>query len=217
MLVAWADPSHRHMRESAIIIDGRILALFTGPLTEDALSKGRTFALVLQDPRCAAEALEAFNADWERRAFLPHTAAVAFSPEKARAAIHDLLRIRNPSVSVYTESIADDEIEDLLGEAAKGGAYVRILVSDSSAAGMPGIIRLRQQGCLVEIQPTPRIYGSAIIVGTKNQASAAFVGSQALSTQSLDEDRELGAPVTDARRLARLLRAFDKDWAGFRK
>jgi phosphatidylserine/phosphatidylglycerophosphate/cardiolipin synthase-like enzyme len=55
----------------------------------------------------------------------------------------------------------------------------------------------------------PYVHAKAIIVDDR----WAFVGSENISTSSLDNNRELGVLVNDQDSLSRLSSTFEQDWA----
>ncbi|MFA4873908.1 MAG: phospholipase D-like domain-containing protein [bacterium] len=213
IIVGHGNPSFGHTRESAIIIDGRALGVASAPLTEEAMTRGRAFVAVFWDPRFAALALTVYDADWHKARANPSLARLAFSPDDARRKLHEVIRHARETLWVYAETIADHEVESWLGEAAKRGITVRVLTSDTSPAGRPGIISLTQSGCLVRISTSLRIHGSVVLADAKTEGAEALLGSQTLATPSFDENRELAAIISDANRTRRLRTSFEKDWA----
>jgi len=62
----------------------------------------------------------------------------------------------------------------------------------------------------VQVREDPRLYMHAKIIVVDGKI--AFVGSENISTQSLDQNRELGIIVSDAGVLNTLQQTFQEDW-----
>lgn len=213
ILTSWSNPIHKHLHESLIIVDGSVAAALTFPMEEDAITKGRNFAVVFQDPRNISEIQAAFNADWGKNKYNPvYANVIFFSPENLRIRLRELIYNAKNTISIYTEKVADPEMEDIIGNAAKRGLIVRFLTSDSSAEGKPGLIKLGMLGVNIRTLQAPHVYGTVMIVDEKNKEALALISSTALTTKSLDEQREIGAIVSDNHRISRLKTAFKKDW-----
>jgi cardiolipin synthase A/B len=86
-----------------------------------------------------------------------------------------------------------------------------ILPAPSSSSGdsnSQGIATIKQGG--VQVRGDPQLYMHAKIILVDGQR--AFVGSENISTQSLDQNRELGIIVSDTAVLSKLQATFQHDW-----
>ncbi len=110
----------------------------------------------------------------------------------------------------------DSSIESALISAAQHGVKVEVILPPSSgssgSSNDQGIATISQGG--VQVREDPRLYMHAKIIivdGTR-----AFVGSENISTQSLDHNRELGIIVSDAGVVSKLTSTFQADWGDSR-
>ncbi len=71
-----------------------------------------------------------------------------------------------------------------------------------------GINTIKQGG--IQVREDPRLYMHAKIMVIDGQK--AFVGSQNISAQSLDQNRELGIIISDQGVLQTLQQTFQQDW-----
>jgi cardiolipin synthase A/B len=106
----------------------------------------------------------------------------------------------------------DSGIEQALANAAQHGVQVKVILpSASSTSGdsnSQGIATIKQSG--VQVREDPQLYMHAKIIVVDNKV--AFVGSENISTQSLDQNRELGIIVSDPSALNTLQTTFQNDW-----
>src|SRR5438477_337327 len=108
--------------------------------------------------------------------------------------------------------IIDSSTEQALTSAAQHGVHVEVILpapsGSSGDSNSQGIATIKQGG--VQVREDSQLYMHAKIIvvdGVK-----AFVGSENISSQSLDQNRELGIIVSDATVLNRLQSTFQTDW-----
>ena len=86
-----------------------------------------------------------------------------------------------------------------------------ILPAPSRSSGdsnSQGIAAIKQGNVTVREDPQLYIHAKIIVA----DGSKAFVGSENISTQSLDQNRELGILVSDTTVLSKLQSTFQADW-----
>ena len=80
--------------------------------------------------------------------------------------------------------------------------------SGGSDSNSQGIGTIKQGGVQVKEDPRLSIHTKIIVV----DGQKAFVGSENISTPSLDQNRELGIIVSDSGVLQTLQQTFQQDW-----
>jgi cardiolipin synthase A/B len=96
--------------------------------------------------------------------------------------------------------------------AQRGVQVAVILPAAQSASGdsnSQGIAAIKQGG--VQVREDPQLYMHAKIIIVDGRT--AFVGSENISTQSLDQNRELGIIISDSSVLNKLQTTFQSDWS----
>jgi len=106
----------------------------------------------------------------------------------------------------------DSAIEQALTHAAQRGVQVEVILPSASTSSgdsnSQGIATIKQSG--VQVREDSQLYMHAKIIVVDN--GVAFVGSENISAQSLDQNRELGIIVSDSSVLNRLQTTFQYDW-----
>ncbi|MGH2449636.1 MAG: phospholipase D-like domain-containing protein [Chloroflexota bacterium] len=203
--VRWANEgAFRFTHEKAIVIDGRLAGIFTFNLTYSGTGSNREFGVI--DPRVAdASALaKIFDADWSRRSPRTHLGRLVISPINARSRLSGLINGARHTLDVYAEEVEDSGLEADLIAARRRGVRVRLITSSDSA----GVEMLRGGGVGTAILSSPYIHAKAIVADGKR----VFIGSENISTTSLDDNREAG--IILGRTAARTVeRVFSGDWA----
>ena len=106
----------------------------------------------------------------------------------------------------------DSAVEQALSTAVQHGVQVQVILpaprGSSADSNSQGINTIKQGG--VQVREDPRLYMHAKIMVIDGQK--AFVGSQNISAQSLDQNRELGIIISDQGVLQTLQQTFQQDW-----
>lgn len=210
------DSAYTLTHEKAMIVDGATLYVMTCNLTKSALggssaATNREYTVVDTSAGDVREAQAIFQADWNHTT--PSVAApnLVVSPVNARAKLAALIASAKSSLLLDQEEMADASTEDALIAEARRGVTVQVLLPQPSA-GTPAsadIARLAQGG--VQVRYMTRLYMHAKMMLA--DGARAFVGSENISAQSLDGNRELGVLVADPDALARITSTFTLDWS----
>jgi cardiolipin synthase A/B len=106
----------------------------------------------------------------------------------------------------------DSMIEQAIVTAAQRGVHVEVILpspsGSSSDSNSAGIATIKQGGVQVEEDSHLYMHAKIIVV----DGHKAFVGSENISTQSLDQNRELGIIISATDVLNTLQQTFQKDW-----
>ncbi len=207
--VHWSPSRFALTHEKAMIVDGKSALILTLNFTASAFTTNREFGVIDQDPTDVRAADAIFSADWNDRSHSPSDPHLVVSPSNSRASLDALVRRAKRSVEVYAEEVQDTAIEAALAAAQKRGAAVRLISNANDASNTKGLNRLRNAGVRIHLVTSPYIHAKVIIV----DRSLAFVGSENISSASLDENRELGVILSDKRAISRLEVTFDHDWS----
>ncbi|MHB1469238.1 MAG: phospholipase D-like domain-containing protein [Solirubrobacteraceae bacterium] len=225
----WAPSRFALDHEKALAVDGRVALIMTFNLTPRYYASDRDFA-VLDRRRAEVSVIEgSFAADWlaagggayekagaiadgglradaeaARRELASRSAGgLVFSPGAAPRLLALLTGARR-SVQLESEELDAPQIVAALCADARRGVSVEVTMSyeTSEASSLARLARCGARVHLFAEEAPLYIHAKAIVVDRR----LAFVGSENLSTQSLDFDRELGI-VFEAARLVRALSA----------
>ncbi len=205
--VRWANEgAFTYTHEKSMEIDGTTAGIFTFNFSSSGFLRTREFGLIEQSTTDARAIGTIFDADWNRRA--PHVSAsdLVVSPYNSRRVFTALIDSAHRTLDVYAEEVDDSSIEAHLATAVRRGVRVRVIVP----AGSPGVDAVRHAGVVVKFQPNPYVHAKTIVA----DARTLFLGSENISTTSLDQNREMGIVLANST-LARFVEAsFSSDWAG---
>lgn len=203
--VRWANESRfTFTHTKSLEVDGRVAAILTLNLSGSGLFRNREFGVI--DPnRTVARAITTIvDADWARVRPRYQAPSLVVSPYNARAAFAGIIDRARRTLDLYAEEVNDAGIENRLAAAVRRGVRVRLITSDSSA----GVSALTRAGVKVHLMPSPFVHAKAIVA----DGARVFIGSENISTTSLDRNREIGIMLgaSGARVVAS---TFAADWA----
>jgi len=205
-----------------MIIDGTAAYIMTSNFSRAALGgssgssgfRNREYDIVDTNPQDVQAVSAIFQADWDRTTAQFNDSNLVVSPVNSRNAFTTLISSAHSTLLVEAEEMNDPGIEQALANAEQHGVKVQVILPSPSGSGSSGdsnsqgINTIKQGG--VQVREDPRLYMHAKIIVVDGQK--AFVGSENLATQSLDQNRELGILVSDAGVLHTLEQTFQQDW-----
>jgi cardiolipin synthase len=181
-----------------ILIADKALFVLGFNYTHLDTERSRSFGIQAKDARLVKAAVDLFESDANRQPYTPSDDRLVVSPENAREVLEKFISGAKKSLSIYEMNLGDKRMVKLLQERLKSGVEVRVI---GKAPKLPEGIGLRKMAKF-------RLHSRAIV----RDGNRAFVGSQSLRRNELDNRREVGIIVTDSRIAGRIQKIFDEDW-----
>lgn len=213
----FSNPTFALTHEKGLIIDNSTAYIMTSNMTNAALgtgnyTKNREYDVVDTDPQDVQAIAAIFQADWDRNTASFNAPNLVVSPFNSRGTFDTLIASARRILLVTAEEMQDAGIEQALSAVARRGVIVRVILptpgAGSNDSNSSGIALIRQNG--VDVREDPRLYMHAKILIVDGRL--AFVGSENISSQSLDQNRELGILVADGNVIDTLEHTFLTDW-----
>jgi len=208
--VKWTPSYFALTHQKTLVVDGDDALIMTFNLTPQYYASSRDFGI--NDPDIAdVSAIETtFNADWnDTKITAPQGDDLVWSPD-SQSEIVSLIAGAKQSLLVYNEEMNDTAVTNALEAAAQRGVNVEVdMTYDSSwkssfqvlvASG----VHVRTYAASASLY----IHAKMILV----DGSKVFVGSENFSPTSLNNNRELGAVLTNSAILSSLVATFNADW-----
>ena len=175
-----------------------VLHLFGFNFTKLDIDKSRSFAISTRDAKTVAEASKLFESDLTRQAYSPGKSHLVVSPENARAMLSAFISGAKKELAIYDAKVQDPSIIKLLKERAAKGVTVRVI----------GNMKGKDPG-IEERRPPMRLHVRAIV----RDGTRAFVGSQSLRKDELENRREVGVIINNPGVARKIMQVFETDWA----
>jgi cardiolipin synthase len=205
-----SNPRFKYTHEKAMVIDGNSAWIMTCNFTNSAFTANREYAVADTNPLDVQEVTAIFQADWNRTAFTPSDPNLVVSPDNSRKQLLNLIDSAKKSIAVQCEVTGDPEIASHLGARAKAGIDVKVeLASLSGPTSANESQQLNAAGVTQVIFSTKlHMHAKTILV----DQTRAYIGSENLSSNSLDNNRELGIIIADPAAITTLANTIATDW-----
>ena len=161
------------------------------------IERSRSFGVSSSDKRLVKEACSLFMADCTRQPYTPGDDRLVVSPESSRDLLTNFIKKARKQLLIYNPKVTDRLALRALQDRVKAGVEVRVI----------GKIDKRLDGVETRKLADLRLHVRAIV----RDGSAAFIGSQSLRKQELDDRREVGV-ITDSRVAKKIQAVFETDW-----
>jgi len=216
----YTSPDFALTHEKGMIIDGSTAYIMTSNFSRSALGgssgssgfRNREYGIIDTNAQDVQAVISIFNADWNHTTAQFNDPNLVVSPINSRSDFSALIGRAHQTLLIEAEEMNDSSIEQALTSAAQHGVHVEVILpapsGSSGDSNSQGIATIKPGG--VQVREDSQLYMHAKIIvvdGVK-----AFVGSENISSQSLDQNRELGIIVSDATVLNRLQSTFQTDW-----
>jgi phosphatidylserine/phosphatidylglycerophosphate/cardiolipin synthase-like enzyme len=215
--VVWANKSFADTHEKSLIIDAAIsgkamAAIYTGNLSSQYYSTSRDFLIYENDPNDVAAMETTFNSDFSNGGGTTYTPSgytpptgddLVWSPTNARTAITAVINNATTTLTLDEEEMSDTGIGNALAAAASRGVVVKLALTASTSSSTTSVLNtIKAAGGHIVTYPSSGsglyIHAKAIVADFGLATETAFMGSENCSTNSLQNNRELGIVLTDS-------------------
>lgn len=213
----FSDPAFSLTHEKGMIIDNSTAYIMTTNFTNAALGAGsgtlnREYDIIDTNASDVQAVAAIFQADWEHSTANFSDSNLVVSPVNSRNDFMTLIESARQTLVIEAEEMKDSSIEQALVSAERRGVKIEVILPAPSGSArdtnQSGINTIKDGG--ISVREDHHLYMHAkIIVVDGNEA---FVGSENISTQSLDKNRELGLLISDSTVLGTLQQTFQTDW-----
>lgn len=212
--VRWASTRFACTHEKTFVIDDTTAVVMSLNLASSYYPTTRDAAVVDTDAADVTAIDQVFTADFAGHPIrAPDGDDLVWSPDRSQADVLSLIRSARRSVLVESEELSAAPVVSALVTAARRGVAVGLVMTDKSE-WHPGFNAITAAGGRVRVLhgETPLyIHAKLLVVDAGQPDARALVGSQNLSTASLDYDRELGVVLTEPRLVSALARLIESD------
>jgi phosphatidylserine/phosphatidylglycerophosphate/cardiolipin synthase-like enzyme len=214
------NPGFSLTHEKGMLIDGTTAYIMTSNFSRSALGgssgssgyRNREYGIIDTNSQDVEAIAAIFMADWNHSTVQFNDPNLVVSPINSRNDFTTLINSAHSTLLIEAEEMNDSDIEQALTNAAQHGVYIEVILpaaqGTSGDSNSQGIATIKQGG--VQIREDAQLYMHAKIIIVDGRI--AFIGSENISTQSLDQNRELGIIVSDPSVLNKLQTTFQSDW-----
>ncbi len=204
----------KYTHEKGMIIDGSVAYIMTSNFTNSAIltGKNREYDIIDSTPQDVQGTIDIFNADWNRTAEHVTDPSLVISPDNSRNDFVTFINNAKSSLIIEAEEMQDTTVEQAIASAAKRGVTVQVILptpqSGSTDYNAAGIAVIKAGGAQVKEDGQLIMHAKMMVADGTN----AYVGSINISSNSFDNNRELGVLFTDQGIITTLKQTFQNDW-----
>ncbi|MDO8435641.1 MAG: phospholipase D-like domain-containing protein [bacterium] len=208
IVIADGDPDS-FVHAKTVVIDRSRIIVGTANWTKAAFSTNREVFVTLDDATTAEALAELFDHDAMGDVRGSVQAPLVVSPQQSRVVFEGLIAGAARDIVIAVEVFEDPSIIERLAVARGRGVTVQVLLADPKRIAPNGATaeRLRQSGVEVNFATRPFLHAKYFVI----DGATSFVGSQNLTAQSLDVNREIGVVTRSPHVAVELLNIFHRD------
>jgi len=215
--VVWSSTAFTYTHQKTITVNNDESYISTGNFDTTYYATSRDYGVFDTDANDVAAIVGVFNADYAHTSITPSDGDdLVWSPTDSQTQLLNLINGATKSLDIEAEEFSDTAVVNALVSAEDRGVTVRMVlespsdysseVSDIEAAGAQVTGYSSSTGFYVHAKTIIADYGTS--------AQKAFAGSENLTSNSLNDNRELGLIVSDAGVVDGLETTFDGDFSG---
>jgi phosphatidylserine/phosphatidylglycerophosphate/cardiolipin synthase-like enzyme len=199
--VHWANPAYACTHQKTITIDQATSAIMTLNLTPEDYATTRDFAVITNNAADVAAIEATFNADFTDAAITPPTGEnLVWSPTNSNSSLLALINGAAKSLLISQEEFDDPGIQSALEAALKRGIDVTLVQENLNGKYSSVLNALKKDGAKIAIFSSRTgyyIHAKTVLADSATPQVKLFVGSENFSTDSLNDNRELGLIFSD--------------------
>ncbi|MGA2672967.1 MAG: phospholipase D-like domain-containing protein [Terracidiphilus sp.] len=216
--VHWANPTYACTHQKTITVDGTTSAIMTLNLTPEDYATTRDFAVITNNIADVAAIETTFDADFTNATITPPIGDnLVWSPTNSRAALTALIQGAAKSLLISQEEFADTGIQTAVTAALQRGVEVTLVQENLGGKYSSVLNILKAAGTQIAIYSSKTgyyIHAKTVLADYGTAQAKLFVGSENFSTDSLDDNRELGLIFSDTACMAGVEAAITADFNG---
>jgi phosphatidylserine/phosphatidylglycerophosphate/cardiolipin synthase-like enzyme len=219
--VVWSSSAFVYTHQKTITVDGTKSLILTGNLTSQYYDTSRDYGVFTDDTRDVAAIEKVFNADYAGTSITPTNGDhLLWSPTDSRSRLLTVINGATKTLDVEELEFSDPTVVNAIVARAQAGVRVRVVLEDPSSYSSE-VSAVKAAGGTVVGYSDPNgfyIHAKAMVADYGLSTQQVEAGSMNLSSNSLDNNRELGIILTGtgvAEPVATTIETtFNSDYAG---
>jgi cardiolipin synthase A/B len=213
--VEWSQPKFSFMHAKTFVVDNKFAVISTGNYPLKLIQTERNYVALDNDLNDAKTVQKIFLADWDNTDPDISCTRLVVSPVNSEDRINAEIKSAKKSLHIESLELADTGlIADIVAQ-KQAGRDVEVLLADPTwskgSKNAETAVTLQKAG--IEVKWIPK---STMLVHVKSilvDGETAYMGSENLTSTSMEQNREIGLIVTDPDPLATMEATFEKDFA----
>ncbi|HEU5417258.1 MAG TPA: phospholipase D-like domain-containing protein [Streptosporangiaceae bacterium] len=213
--VTWSSTAFTYTHQKTVTVDNRESYISTGNLDTTYYSTSRDYGVFDTDAADVAAVVAVFNADYAKTSITPSDGDdLVWSPTDSQTRLLALINGAQHSLDIEQEEFSDTTLVNAIVAAENRGVTVRVVVEDPSSYTSE-LNEVTAAGGKVTGYSDPSgfyIHAKAIVADYGTSTAKVFLGSENFSSNSLNNNRELGLIISDPAVLSGVESTFTADF-----
>lgn len=197
--VVWSPSAFVYTHQKTITVDGVKSLIMTGNLTSQYYTTSRDYGVFDDDTRDVASIEKVFNADYTGASVTPTDGDhLLWSPTDSRNRLLSVINGATSKLDVEELEFSDSTVVNAIVARAKAGVAVRVVLENPSSYSSQ-VSAIKAAGGKVVGYSDPNgfyIHAKAMVADYGLSTQQVEAGSMNISSNSLDNNRELGLILT---------------------
>jgi Putative Ig domain/PLD-like domain len=215
--VVWSSTAFTYTHQKTITVNNDESYISTGNFDTTYYATSRDFGVFDTDANDVAAIVAVFNADYAHTSITPSDGDdLVWSPTDSQSHLLALIDGAQHSLDIEQEEFDDTTLVNAIVADENRGVAVRVVVEDPSdyTSELNEITAAGGKVTGYSSSTGFYIHAKTVIADYGTSTADAFVGSENFSSNSLNDNRELGLITSDSGVLTGLETAFNADFAG---
>jgi len=215
--VVWSSTAFTYTHQKTITVNNDESYISTGNFDTAYYATSRDFGVFDTDANDVAAIVAVFNADYAHTSITPSDGDdLVWSPTDSQSHLLALIDGAQHSLDIEQEEFDDATLVNAIVADENRGVTVRVVVEDPSdyTSELNEITAAGGKVTGYSSSTGYYIHAKTVIADYGTSTAEAFVGSENFSSNSLNDNRELGLITTDSGVLTGVETAFNADFTG---
>jgi hypothetical protein len=215
--VVWSSTAFTYTHQKTITVDNDESYISSGNFDNTYYATSRDFGVLDTDAIDVAAIVAVFNADYAHKSITPSDGDdLVWSPTDSQTQLLNLINGAQHSLDVEQEEFSDTTLVNAIVADENRGVTVRVVVEDPSDYTSE-LNEVKNAGGKVTGYSSSTgfyIHAKTVIADYGYSTAKAFVGSENFSSNSLNDNRELGIITSNSAVVDGLESTFTADFTG---
>lgn len=215
--VVWSSTAFTYTHQKTITVDNDESDISTGNFDTKYYATSRDFGVFDTDANDVAAIVAVFNADYAHTSITPSDGDdLVWSPTDSQSRLLALINGAQHSLDIEQEEFSDTTLVNAIVADENRGVTVRVVIEDPSdyTSELNEITAAGGKVTGYSSSTGYYIHAKTVIADYGTSTAKAFAGSENFSSNSLNDNRELGLITTDSGVVSGLESAFSADFSG---
>jgi len=215
--VVWSSTAFTYTHQKTITVDNKESYITTGNLDSTYYATSRDYGVFDTDANDVAAIVATFNADYAHTSITPGDGDdLVWSPTDSQSHLLSLIEGAQHTLDVQEEEFSDTTLVNAIVADAKRGVTVRCVLENESNTYASEISEVTAAGGKVTTYTSSTgfyIHAKDIVADYGTSTAKVFLGSENMSDNSLNDNRELGLIISDSGVLTGVESTFNADFS----